>query len=385
MKRVLALTLFGLAALALTACPIYESASCYDASDCRVGEYCGGDGFCHVAPGGSKGNLRDCYAPGDCGANQTCGADFRCHPGDCSYPGTGCVSGYECVESAASGHVCMPADDAGLPDGGDDSGSRDPRRCGSPSDCATSETCGADGICHEGHCGTHPCINGFVCTTTSSGPTCVRGNPAACGADDDCADGACVDGLCTAASFLCSDRSQCPSGKSCVDGLCIGRCTTNANCAQGFACHPELGVCTERFIACEATADCEDPSRVCVQSACVPRCGQGAACATGFVCVDNGCVPKAGMAIECDIDGERDVCAEGRICLRHHCYLSCEAPNEGACDAELVSTVCKALTTASGTHSVCGSPQSLGDQCDVSKGHRCDPGRICVDGYCRQR
>jgi hypothetical protein len=46
---------------------------------------------------------------------------------------------------------------------------------------------------------------------------------------------------------------------------------------------------------------------------------------------------------------------------------------------------CKAVTTASGAHNVCGSNQNLGGQCDPT-----DPnlackmaGQVCIDGFCK--
>lgn len=380
MKRLFGLVVLGLGVLVLSACPIYESRACFDASDCRIGEYCGGDGTCHVLPDDSKGF---CRGPGDCGANQTCGADHLCHPGDCSAPGTGCLTGYECVESAA-GPVCRPRSDAGLPDAGGDGGEPGEAFCGSPSDCAPGTTCSVDGRCHAGDCGTHPCINGFVCVAGEAGPACVRGNPAGCGSDDDCgASRFCVDGLCTEASFLCSDGSQCATGRACVDGRCVVRCKDNEPCHEGFLCNERLGVCLHTESACSRTEDCESASRVCVAGACVPRCGKGGACELGAICVDNGCVPKAGKVVECDLDGERDACDEGRICLRHHCYLSCEAPKESRCAAEPVASSCKATTTSSGTHAVCGSLDSLGEECDFAMGQRCSGTEICIDGSCQ--
>lgn len=382
MKQVLALGLFALTALLLPACPIFESASCFDSSDCRTGEYCGSDGLCHVAPfdPGGSGGPKACAKPSDCGTNQTCGSDFRCHPGDCSAERTGCVSGYECVPSESFGHVCVPESDAGIPDGG----ATEPVYCGSPADCSSGSTCAADGICQEGDCGTHPCVNGFVCKAGATGPTCVRGNPAACGSDDDCEGQACIDGICTASSLLCSDATQCPtSAHSCVEGRCTKRCATSGQCPNGSACDTDLGVCTKAGLGCETTSDCKSAEHVCVGHACVNRCGVGGTCNIGFVCVDNGCVPRAGIVSECDIDGQESGCGTGRICLRHHCYRSCDAPNESACDAEAVFKTCKEVTTSSGTHAVCGSAENLGDECDLAMGRRCAAGSVCIDGFCK--
>ena len=397
MKRVGAVAVFGLMALGLWACPIYEErAGCFDSYDCPVGAYCGVDGRCHFDSGGP----RRCNSPNDCALNQTCGADRYCHPGDCSAPGTGCVAGYVCVERADFGHVCVPeweADggagggDGDSSDGGDagsdeDGGSdANPTAvfCGAPADCASGETCGADGRCHEGDCGTHPCINGFVCEQGESGPTCVRGNPQGCASEDDCATGVCIDGLCTDPSFACSDGTQCREGHACVDGRCVARCTSDAGCPAGFGCHDELGVCIEVRAPCAKTADCGDADRVCVNGACVPRCGVGRSCESGSVCVDNGCVPRASIEVACDVEGSSEGCGAGEVCVRHACYRSCEAPNEDACEAEPSFDACKTVTTGSGSYAVCADAGSLGSECDIARGLRCAAGSVCIDGTCR--
>lgn len=384
MKRLGALALFGLWALGLSACPIYpERAACFDSYDCPAGSYCASDGRCHfddVAP-------RRCDAPGDCAFNQTCGADRTCHPGDCSAPGTGCVAGYECVEGGTFGHVCVPRsdagpdDDAGL-DAGEDA-SPGVSLCGSPADCASGATCGVDGRCHEGHCGVHPCINGFVCEEGEDGPRCVRGNPQGCASDVECGGKLCLDGVCTDPSFACSDGTQCQGDQACVDGRCTARCTNDAGCPPGFGCHDGLRVCIEVREPCAKTADCEGTSSVCVNGACVPRCGAAKSCEAGSVCVDNGCLPRATIEIACDAEGSDEGCGQGEICVRHACYRSCEAPDEDACEAAPSFDACKSLTTETGTYAVCADAQSLGTDCDVAMDRGCEVGSICIDGSCR--
>lgn len=412
MKRIVALGFFGIAASVLAGCPIYGDSSCYDSTDCSAEEYCGRDGQCHGGFAGAAGYGGGalpvtCYAPEDCGTNETCGADFTCHPGDCSYEATGCVDGYSCVPVPGSGYACVGGADggtdattdgsAGGSDAGDDAsadatddgtGADAPAGvawCGRPADCASSETCGADGQCHAGDCGATACINGFVCKAGANGPACVHGNPAACGSDLDCGGNGslCVDGLCTAPASLCTDQTQCAVGNLCVDGKCVARCTTDVQCTDGFACHPTLGVCTNAVKACKTTQDCASGSSVCIGNTCVPRCGAGGACQTGSVCVDNGCVPVAAPEVACSLDGQEDACGAGQLCLHHHCYVSCEAPNDAACAGQPVFTTCKQVTTASGAHAVCGSAQNLGSECDATLGQACTPGKVCIDGFCR--
>jgi hypothetical protein len=257
--------------------------------------------------------------------------------------------------------------------------------CGNPKDCASGETCAPDGICKAGDCNANGCIYGFPCDAGTG--TCVRAEPNGCGDRADCTplgvEYACSGAHCTAPADLCTDASQCSApGDHCVEGICTLSCTSNSDCRDGFGCDTTLGVCTKVSKSCTITNDCGGPQTVCVASACVPRSARGVCSNPGDIWVNNGCIPAQKPAFVCASEGQEDVCALGSICLHHSCYISCDAPNPNACSAQTVTNVCKPVTTASGTHNVCGTNQNLGNQCDPTANLPCQSG-VCVDGFCK--
>jgi hypothetical protein len=360
---------------AIVGCPVYRNSGgygCYSSFDCPIGYACTFDGYC-VNVGGSAGS-----AGASPGAGGVLGS------------GGSRDSGADTVLADAGG----PTDDASLDGQGTDAeeasaGDAGPSAvyCGNPNDCAASETCTSDGTCQAGDCMTHACINQFQCAVAPaplSGLSCVRGDSRACAADRECVTGQkCVDGICTAFSELCTDRAQCPSGSVCVEGQCIAACTTDGQCPAGFACQTALGVCTAAAKPCSRTSECGGSDVVCVNGACVPRCTARGACgdASG-VCVDNGCVPSRRLVSQCIGDGTPAGCPVGQICLHHHCYVSCQAPNLDACDARPSTPICKTVTLGATSYAVCGTVETLGSACDPSAGAAC-PSGTCIDGFCR--
>jgi hypothetical protein len=105
-------------------------------------------------------------------------------------------------------------------------------------------------------------------------------------------------------------------------------------------------------------------------------------CADG-VWVENGCIPNQTATFTCNIDGQQDACALGSICLHKSCYISCEPPNQTACDNLPGFNLCKSVTTSSGDHQVCGSDENLGSECDPTAGLGCPVTKICIDGFCK--
>ena len=245
--------------------------------------------------------------------------------------------------------------------------------CGAPNDCAPTETCAADGMCHDGDCTVHSCINQFQCAATPQGLACVHGASGACSVDTQCrTTERCIDGACSPLADLCVDRTQCASGELCVAGRCVTSCSSDPECAPGFACRLALGVCDAPLRACAITSDCADPNSVCVAGACVPRCHALGACGQGTgVCVDNGCVPSVKAERQCDTDTS---CGEGRVCVRHHCYVSCESPSDAACANLPASPICKAITVGGASRRICGTTQNLGSECDPTEGKGCPAG-----------
>src|SRR6185436_3536336 len=102
---------------------------------------------------------------------------------------------------------------------------------------------------------------------------------------------------------------------------------------------------------------------VCVNGACVPR-STGGTCKSGESWVENGCIPSQAAMFTCTVDGTKDACMDGSMCLHHSCYIACEPPFETVCDNLPQINQCKRVTTTSGSHQVCGSATTLGNECD---------------------
>jgi hypothetical protein len=386
MKRLFLLSFVGVLAGALAGCPIYDDGG--KGEDDDDGQCRGNDCGPNHAPG--------CVSSNDCGINETCGSDNECHVGDCSF--WGCSEGFTCEPNPDQTVSCQDkgstttggqggSGQGGSGQGGSGQGGSGggPTTiyCGNPDDCAAGETCAPDGTCKPGDCSKLGCIFGFFCDQDLA---CKPSNPAACGDDSDCtgfgAGYLCVNGVCTAPADQCSDLTQCQPGHKCADGKCVAVCADSADCPTGYACDTNLGLCVNADVPCVVTNDCGSADLVCVDGACVPK-SSGASCPSGTVWVENGCVPDQAATFFCNADGQQDMCAVGSVCLHHNCYLSCESPNEAACDNLPSFNVCKTVATMSGVHKVCGSNQNLGGECDPTMGQDCPNGQVCIDGFCK--
>jgi hypothetical protein len=374
MKRLKAFVLVGVAGALAAGCPVYsenDDAWCADYRTCQPGE------DCYQWP---------CNSPPGWGGT-----------GGSQYFGGG--AGY----SAAGGHGgsdagAIDAADGATEDARPDTDAQEAQAadaeaqaavyCAKPADCASGTTCGPDGTCHPGDCGATPCINGFVCQSTTNGLGCAKADPRGCESDAECTGtDACVDGVCAPAGSLCTDRTQCPPGSACVDGKCVVECGEAYVCPEGYGCFRTSLLCAIVAHGCSITADCGSASLACVDYVCVPRCSARGSCGPALAgsCVDNGCIPSQKVVAQCAGDGVQGGCAAGQICLHQHCYTSCAGPDggAGAACAQPGEDVCKPVTTAAGTFSVCGSVSSLGSECDRTLGQGCASGKICVDGFCR--
>lgn len=380
MKRLFLFGFVGALASVLAGCPIYDDDD--DGGSGRPG--CNPSDDDCVSPPPQCNDSSDC--PGD---NETCGSDDKCHVGDCTL--WGCAGDQECVvgddqkascQDGTGGSGANTGSGGAGAGGSGGGGGSDVVYCGNPDDCAVGETCGPDGTCQVGDCSTIGCIYGFTCDGSATPPVCLPSNPAACGADADCLTpgDACVSGICTAPPDLCFDQTQCGAGQVCANGKCTDSCGDSADCSSAYACNVDLGLCTVPAVPCAITNDCGGPSLVCVDGACVPRSDEGV-CVEG-VWVENGCIPNQTATFTCQVDGSQDICANGSICLHHSCYISCEQ-NPTTCDNLPSFNLCKAVTTTSGAHQVCGSDDNLGNECDPTASLACGAGDICVDGFCK--
>ena len=350
MKHVFSFVLLGLGAAALGGCPIYSD-------DDRAHRVCVGSD-CYSCPDPYvSGNCYDysCYSDKECPAGYACGSNHRCHVTDGLPP------------PPPTGPLCTK-----------------------PSDCPAGSTCGADNKCHTGDCSSSGCPSNFVCKLTNGAPTCEPvgsdGSTSACKADGDCptpAGSKCLSGSCVAPSDQCADATQCAPGSQCVQGACTPSCSANKPCPTGYACDGAKGVCTGTTGACTNSTQCHSGT-VCVEEHCVTPCGAGLTCGAGLVCVDGGCTPNEKPVFTCTVDGAQDKCQSGSLCLRHSCYISCDADaGPDACKNADQFNVCKSVTTSSGPHSVCGSDTNLGTDCDPTQGKNCASPLVCIDGFCR--
>lgn len=368
----------GLAAM-LGGCPIYAADSCDKDPSCT--------GTVPVDTSTADAGACGYCAPGYICENLTTGYP-TCVPYDCRAPERACTGGATCTAGTGGVYSCKSATDAGHDtadaDAGTDSGPLDCRKTG--------------------------CISGYKCSADSTGAfACASTNPNACVADGDCigkmGNGAlCLGGVCTAAKDLCSDSTQCKSGKECVDGRCVDTCSTGdgggSSCDTGYSC--VSGACIGGTSACggssggdagadgssDAGASCS-ASNACVATRCVAKCALDASCPAGQVCVGGGCVQDDRPIFFCDAsgtaDGTQDVCAAGSICLHHNCYLACTGTGDTTSCSEPAYPVCKSVTTSSGQHYVCGSSTNLGSECDptATPPITCATGKFCIDGFCK--
>lgn len=351
-KHAVTFVLSGLGVAVLAGCPIYAD-----------------DHSQRVCVGGQCYSCGDSYYSSDC-------TGFTCETS------TDCPSGYACDTSGQ----CSASTDAST-------GS-----CTKPADCAAGSTCGADDACHSGTCAASGCPTGYVCKldTNSNGvPACAAsgsvpggGITSTCKSDTDCmadatAGSKCLTGSCVTPADQCADATQCGNGYQCVNGACTPACNASVTCPTGYACDTAKGVCTVNPTTCSSSSQCNGGT-VCVDQHCVTACNADATCASGLVCVDGGCTPDERPIFTCATDGAQDACQAGSICLRHSCYIGCNADaGATACKAADNFNVCKTVTTSSGVHDVCGSATNLGTECDPTQAKNCASPLICIDGYCK--
>lgn len=354
MKRLFAVGLVGLGAAVLFGCPIYPQdrdhrvcvgGDCYDCPDSFYSNAC---------------NTWNCDSSNDCPSGYTCNSDHRCKYTNGVPP------------------TPPPTDST----------------CAKPTDCPQGSTCGADSKCHTGACDTTGCPSGFVCALQggSNGvPACIAiggdgGATSSCKNDNDCklpVGSRCLTGTCVGPQDQCVDATQCAADAQCVQGACTPKCSDTKACPTGYACDTAKGVCTGTNPSpCSSSAQCKGNGSVCVQEHCVEPCGAGGTCGIGLKCIDGGCTPDQQPVFTCATDGQQGECQQGSICLRHSCYIACNADaGADACKNADTFNQCKTVTTASGPHSVCGSTNNLGSECDPTKS--CASPLLCIDGYCK--
>lgn len=347
-KHVVTFVLAGLGVAVLAGCPIYSD---------RDNRVCVG-GQCYACDDGyySSDCARwSCYTSSDCPSGYSCDDSNRCSLGSTTPGGTACAK---------------------------------------PSDCPAGTTCGSDSTCHTSDCASSGCPGGYVCKLANGAATCTAtgtvpgtGTKSTCQSDAQCADAGtgakCLSGTCVAPADQCADATQCGNGSQCVNGACTPSCSASTPCPTGYACDTSKGVCTGPSTTCSSSSQCGSGT-VCVDEHCVSPCNADGTCGGGLVCIDGGCTPDERPVFTCAVDGQKDSCQTGSICLRHSCYIACDADGGASqCRNADQFNVCKTVTTSSGAHDVCGSATNLGTECDPTQNRACTAPLICIDGYCK--
>jgi len=84
----------------------------------------------------------------------------------------------------------------------------------------------------------------------------------------------------------------------------------------------------------------------------------------------------------CTLEGQQGECAQGSICLHNLCWISCDAPNQNACDQQVTLNTCQIAIDQNKTlHSVCDLG-TTGTECSIPS-QLCTGGLDCINGYCR--
>ena len=270
------------------ACPTATSASglcngngsCLGTTTCQPGYTCSG-GICATS----------------CTTNSACASGYGCFNGSClKNPGitcsanTDCGSGFcvqgVCCNNACSGScqtctatpgTCTPTASGGAP--------RDPSFCPVTATCGDTGKCNGTGGCQLATAGTTCNVNmsctggtqnGGSSTCDGSGncipPTSVQCSPYICGANS-CATSCSTDTQC-AAGFACASNGTCKKANGqtcsanadCASGECVSNGTFNICCATGCA-----------DVTCGNTAFCKTDGSACTTHAAGETCGSGVA------------------------------------------------------------------------------------------------------------
>lgn len=332
-----------------------------------------------------------------------CGGD-DCQPCGLGLP---CLENSDC-DSQVCSTTCLAAgcdngevdgDETDMDCGGDGCDPcEDQAHCSVDSDC-TSGVCGGDGgeTCQVPNCsdevrnGDEP---GVDCGGTEDGcPLCPNG--ASCTEDQQCAEGACIEGVCAAPG--CGDGRKngtetdvdcggddclpCKVGDICVDAddcesrVCYALSATMTRCA-GASC--EDGVKNGD----EGASDCGGTEEGC------PRCADGLGCNVATDCLSSvcsgedealACVPPA-----CD-DEVRNGTESGIDCGGDDVECArCDDGGPCGADSDCASnscdgTTCQEASCSDGRQNPNESDQDCGGTCDTGCGFN---GECTVDGDC---
>ena len=254
----------------------FDGASCQDASECTVGDYC------------LSGNCHSGYI--------YCGSSDPCLIGACDAGSGKCL-----FQPGADGVACSD---------------------GNP--CTVTDLCkagkcqsGGQKVCEAGQiCAQVTCdINTGACVANPNGLACDDGN--ACTSGDHCQDGACV----FSTVQTCDDSKPCtadacdPATAACSHSSISGPCDDGSVCTQSDNC--VLGGCLGG-----SPLDCKDTSE-CTVDTCDPKL----AClhttkAAGTACDDKNDCTVNDQCVGIDCQGTGQHCNDGNPCTEDKCSLA---------------------------------------------------------------
>ncbi|MBZ5637609.1 MAG: hypothetical protein LAO51_02510 [Acidobacteriia bacterium] len=284
-----------------------------------------------------------------CGSGPACSAGQQCVNGACVCNATSCASG------CCSGTTCTaPPNPSACGIGGAacfDCGLTGDACLGGVCRCDGGSACGSGQRCFNGTCICDPiscplgCCSGTTCATPSAsacgigGVGCVN-----CGMVAD----SCVDGVCR-----CDGGSACGAGQQCVNGACACSATScPAGCCSGTTCTapPDPSACGIGGAAC---IDCGLTGDACVGGVC--HCDGGSACGSGQRCFNGTCICDP---ISCPLG-----CCSG---------TTCTTPSASACGIGGVACLDCGMTADSCVNGVC--------RCDGASA--CGPEQRCSNATC---
>jgi hypothetical protein len=344
--------------LQTVSCGQYACGAAACQGDCTADVHCADGNFC--AAGVCTAKLL---------AGQVCGGDNQCATGHCVDGvccDTACTGQCEACDVAGSVGACSAV--TGAPHGARDACAADGSVCdgtcdgteravctypGAEVDCRSAAcsdgvatlaaTCNGQGACpdvQQQDCG------GFLCGLTACRGDCVR--------DGDCALGSyCSAGVCVAErdnGATCSADNQCASGH-CVDGVCCntaceGQCAAcDLDGAKG-TCSPVSGAPRGGRAACLGWNTCKGVCDGVDMDACVypgaeTTCGESS-CTDGIetsagTCREGTCTAGVSSSCgdyacggdrcreNCQVDGD---CADGRTCVIGACVVPNAPPEQ---------------------------------------------------------
>ncbi len=366
---------------------------------CVSDEACPPGLFCNAFTGACVEDVPGCTSDADCQSGQYCDIPTR----TCRSRKGFCEPCAESMECGTYADLCL----------------RDPtnqrKYCGQS--CNEDEDCPEGATC-QSLAGERTCWPAVATCEQFKG--CNPNSGQSCETDQDCTEG--EDQVCDQTQGICVARvPTCPYGMVCSreTGQCEAACVTDDDCyATDASCDPESSPCRctnnecVHVFLCTQDSDCES-GRLCVvepgqtEGECRPDCaGDDSLCPQGMLCMDRGarheCVAGCRLHSDCTVSENciantcRSLSSEGR----QHCQMpevcdlceGCLSDAGGGYTCQQLRTdqgellTCRTCTTSVGTCSgtapiwccaIFGTTGYRGIDC--SDGQLCPAGHQCVE------